>query len=90
MADAEPAELAGDGGALVGGRCPELVAEPAIAGVDPQHPARLGVDEGQLTDIDELTLAGVDDLDGQDRVSRGDRGQLRAPVERSPEVGDRA
>ena len=82
MADAQPAELAGDGGALVGGRRPELVAEAAIAGVDPQHPAGLGVDERELPDVHQLAFARVDDLDREDRVACRDLGQLGAPVER--------
>ncbi len=44
----------------------------------------LGVDEGQLADVDERLLARVDDLDGEDRVAAGDLGQRRAASRAAP------
>ena len=53
-----------------GGRL-EGVTEASIAGVDAGRSAGLRVDERQLADVDELVLARVGDLEGDDR--RGDR-----------------
>ena len=71
-------------GAVGRGRLVEGGAEPAIAGVDAQRPARLGVDEGQLADVDERVLARVGDLEGDDRVAAGDLGQRPRRQSRGP------
>ena len=68
---------AASGGALGRGGGVEGRAEPAVAGVDAERPTGLGIDERQLADVDERVLARVDDLDGEDRVAAGDRGQRR-------------
>ena len=88
MADAQPAELAGDVVAIAGGRLGEPVAEVRRRGVDADGPAGLGVDEVELADVRELVLTRVADLHDQDAVALGDAAQLRPPVERSAEVRD--
>ena len=66
----------------------EPLAQPAVAGVDAQLPARLRIDEPQLADVGQLLLARVAHLDGQDGVPAGEAQQRRPPVERAAEVGD--
>ncbi len=58
--------------AVGGGRRVEGASEATIAGVDAKGPAGLGVDQGQLADVDERVLARVGDLEGDDRVPAGD------------------
>ena len=57
----------------------ERGAKPPIAGVDAERPPGLGVDEGQLADVDERVLARVGDLEGDDGVAAGDLGQRPRP-----------
>ena len=62
----------------------ERLAQPPVGGVDAQAAARLGIDEGQLADVDEGLLARVGDLDGEDRVAPGDVGQRRGASRAAP------
>ena len=84
MADTESGELRGDGGALVACRgLAERGPEPPVGGVDAQRAARLGIDQGQLADVDERRSSrGSVDLDGEDRVAGRDLGQ-RASASRA-------
>ena len=52
----------------------KAVRRLAIAGVDAHRATRLGVDQGQFADVDELVLARIGDLEGHDRVATGRRG----------------
>ena len=88
VADAQAPELAGDLGALGGGRRGEPLAQAARRRVDADLAAGLGIDERQLADVGQIALAGVVDLDGEDLVARGDGGQRSEPVARAAEVRD--
>ena len=90
MADAEPAELGGDGArARRAAPSSNACAQPPVGGVDAQRAARLGIDEGQLADVDEGLLARVGDLDGEDRVARRRRrSAARRQSSGAAEVGD--
>ena len=83
--DGRPSEL----GSIGRGGVIERGAKLPVAGVDAERPPRLGVDEGQLADVDERVLARIGDLEGDDRVTAGDLGQGRDPVARAAEVGER-
>ena len=93
MADAEPAELVGDARALGAGAGLEGRAQPPVGGVDAQAAARLGIDEGQLADVDEGLLARVGDLDGEDGVAgrrrRSAAGASRAAPRKSETMATR-
>ena len=60
----------------------------ALARVDAQLAARLGIDEPELADVGELLLARVADLDRDGRMPAGDAQQRLVPVDRAAEVGD--
>ncbi len=87
MADVQPGEGRRESRPVVTGGLVERRPEAAVAGVDAERPARLGVDEGQLTDVGERLLARVGDLEGDDRVPGGHLGERPDPVARAAEVG---
>ena len=70
MRNTERGEHARDAASLFGGRGGEPLAQRGAARVDAHLPARLGVDEPQLSDVGQLLLARVADLDGEDVVAR--------------------
>ena len=88
MRDAERAQLASE--LLTVGR--RLGAEPLpqlpAAGVDPQLPAGLRVDEPEVADIRQLLLPLIADLDRDDVVARREVEQPGPPVAGAAEVGD--
>ena len=88
MPDAEPGERRGDLAPLGrrGGREPR--PQPRAAGIDPELPPRLGIDEPELAHVRQLLLARVADLDRDDVVPAGEREERPAPVERAAKVGD--
>ena len=88
MTDAEATEDRAQLGAIRRCGVIEGGAKATVAGVDAQGPAGLGVDEGQLADIDECVLARVGHLEGDDRVAAGYLGERRGPVTGAAKVGD--
>src|SRR5204862_3013217 len=56
--------------------------------IDPKLAAGLWVDEPELSDVRQLLLAPVADLDGRDVVAAGQLQQRAAPVAGPAEVGD--
>ena len=82
MADAGGREHPHEAGPLLGRRLGEALAQLAVARVDAQLAAGLGVDEPQLADVGELLLARIADLDRERRMPAGDP-QERAGASRS-------
>src|SRR6188472_567338 len=75
-----------DLGTLCRRRFGETGAKPRRGGVDTNLAAGLGVDEGQLTDIGQVALPRIVDLDGDDLVARSKGGHRPEPVARTAEV----
>ena len=73
---------------LCHGRLGVATAYLRPGGVDPDRPARLGVDERQRSDRRELELTWVDDLDREHLVAQGQHAQASLPVTVVEEVGD--
>ena len=88
MADAEGRKVVGEVGAFVGGRGRETFTKPLTARIDPKELSRLGVDEPERTDVRELLLPGIPDLERDDVVVTRQLQERRAPVARAAEVGD--
>ena len=89
MADAEATEDRASSARSAAAASSKRGAKLPIAGVDAERPPGLGVDEGQLADVDERVLARVGDLEGDDRMTAGDLGEGRDPVARAAKVGER-
>ena len=89
VADAQPAELAGDVVAIAGGRLGEPGAEGARTRCrrGPSRPVSASMRLSSPTS-GQLVLARIADLDDQHAVALGDGAQLRQPVERAAEVRD--
>src|SRR5262245_42825986 len=86
MTDTRGREHPDEPAALLGGSFGKALAELAVARVDPDLAAGLGVDQAQLADVGELLLARVADLDRQGRMATGDAEQRVAPVDRAAKV----
>src|SRR5438094_784357 len=88
MPHADGREETRDARALLRSRRREARPQPRAAGVDPQLPARLRVDEPERADVRELLLARIPNLGREDVVPAREAQQRTPPVARSPEVGD--
>ena len=88
MLHADGREETRDARALLRSSRREARPQPRAAGVDPQLPARLRVDEPERADVRELLLARIPNLDREDVVPAREAQQRMPPVARSPEVGD--
>ena len=81
-------EIVRDTAPLAGGRLREPRPKACIAGVDAEPRPCLRIGEPHLTDVDELLLARIADLDREHVVARGEVDELLLPVARAAEVGD--
>src|SRR4051794_21005590 len=71
---------------LLGGRGGELRAHALARGVPLQLPAGLGIDEPQLTELRQLLLARIANLDRHDVMAAAEHEQRTPPVARAAEV----